>query len=510
METQVSGLTSVVVDTLIDEDDGSLAAGDISLREALKAVGDGGTVQFSSRLANADAGFGKGVIGLTLGALEIDKSLTITGLGRDELTVSGNGLSSVFVLDDGDSGRRSDVVIDKLSVVEGAGTGAIVTAGETLRFRDGQLSDNQVAIATKKGEIANVLLKRSLLFNNEGTGIATDGTLKLIDSRIFNTVGIGIEHSGSLILKSSGVANSQGSGVVSAGDFELLDSQIEGSGGNGIESTGSLKAQNVSISGNEENGIVSVGDLQLSNSEVIGNALSGITYSGNLVLADSSIANNAGDGIAKLAGGTSNRVSIVDSFITGNAGSNQLPEADAPGPVNMEPVEEVSTEALLGTDSPERIFGTDQDDVIKGLGADDVLKGKMGNDTIDGGDGDDALFGGTGDDILGGGQGEDVLKGGGGQDTFVFEQVNGSVDTILDFRIGHDLIDLSGILSGAGYSSATPFESYVRLSAAGDGSQTLVSVLDVESASGEGAAFKELARVNQIAIAELDASSFVL
>ncbi|MEL6899471.1 MAG: type I secretion C-terminal target domain-containing protein [Cyanobacteria bacterium J06606_4] len=518
METQVSGLTSVVVDTLVDEDNGSLVAGDVSLREALKAVGDGGTIRFADSLATADAGFGQGVIGLTLGALAVNKSLTITGLGRDVLTVSGTGTSSVFVLDDGDSAQRSDVVIEQLSVVDGAGAGGIVTAGESLRFRDGQLLNNQIAIATQQGAIANVLLKRSLLFNNEGTGIATSGALKLIDSRIFNTAGTGIEHSGTLSLKGSGVANSEGSGVVSEGTVELLSSQIEGSGGNGIENVGFLAAQNVSISGNDGSGIVSIGDLQLSNSEVIGNALDGITFSGSLSLTEASIANNAGDGIAQLSGDGSNHVSVVDSFISGNAGSNQVPAVDFPGPSNLaptmnpdtQPKEAAPAEALLGTDDSERIFGTDQDDVIKGLGADDVLKGKMGNDTIEGGNGDDALFGGTGDDILGGGQGEDVLKGGGGRDTFVFGQVNEGLDTILDFRVGHDLLDLSGILSGDGYGSATPFESFVQLSATADGAQTIVSVRDVTSASDEGAVFREIALVDQVAIAELDASSFVL
>ncbi|MEL6468202.1 MAG: type I secretion C-terminal target domain-containing protein [Cyanobacteria bacterium J06623_4] len=517
METQVSGLTSVVVvDTLVDEDNGSLVAGDVSLREALKAVSEGGTVRFADSLATADAGFGRGVIGLTLGALEVDKSLTITGLGRDALTVSGTGASSVFVLDDGDSERRSDVVIEQLSVVDGAGAGAIVTAGETLRFRDGQLSNNQTAIATQQGAIANVLLKRSLFFNNEGTGIATSGDLKLVDSRIFNTAGTGIEHSGTLSLKGSGVANSQGSGMVSEGRVELLSSQIEGSGGNGIENVGFLAAQNVSVSGNDGSGIVSTGDLQLSNSEVIENSLAGITFSGNLSLTETSIANNAGDGIALLVGDAVNQVSVFDSFISGNAGSNQVPAVDAPGSPSLaptpdtQPEEAAPTAALVGTDDSERIFGTDQDDVIKGLGADDVLKGKMGNDTIEGGDGDDSLFGGTGDDILGGGQGEDVLKGGGGRDIFVFGQVNEGLDTILDFRVGHDLLDLSGILSGDGYRSATPFESFVRLSATADSSQTLVSVRDVTSASDEGAVFREIALVDQIAISELDASSFVL
>lgn len=48
----------------------------------------------------------------------------------------------------------------------------------------------------------------------------------------------------------------------------------------------------------------------------------------------------------------------------------------------------------------------------------------------------------AGDDTLDGGVGSDFLVGGGGSDTFYFETGDGN-DTISDFEIGVDLIDLS-------------------------------------------------------------------
>ena len=54
----------------------------------------------------------------------------------------------------------------------------------------------------------------------------------------------------------------------------------------------------------------------------------------------------------------------------------------------------------------------------------------------------DDFTGGDGDDIIEGGTTDDTLTGGGGADTFVFDQDSGH-DTITDFTVGTDKIDLS-------------------------------------------------------------------
>jgi len=82
-------------------------------------------------------------------------------------------------------------------------------------------------------------------------------------------------------------------------------------------------------------------------------------------------------------------------------------------------------------------------DVINGQGGNDVLSGLSGNDTLRGGDGNDLLLGGEGDDVLVGGMGADTLTGGAGSDRFVLASDSGT-DTISDFQIGIDRIQLSG------------------------------------------------------------------
>jgi Ca2+-binding RTX toxin-like protein len=85
-----------------------------------------------------------------------------------------------------------------------------------------------------------------------------------------------------------------------------------------------------------------------------------------------------------------------------------------------------------------------------GDGLNNSLVSYGGNDTLSGGAGNDVLRSGAGDDILRGGAGNDRLQGQGGNDTFAF---GGSpflnllseigVDTIVDFTVGADKIQLS-------------------------------------------------------------------
>ncbi|WP_318407722.1 retention module-containing protein [Photobacterium leiognathi] len=77
----------------------------------------------------------------------------------------------------------------------------------------------------------------------------------------------------------------------------------------------------------------------------------------------------------------------------------------------------------------------------------DVLYGDKGNDILFGQGGDDKLFGGEGNDIIIGGKGNNELTGGLGQDTFAWFNVHQtSVDTIKDFNVKEDHLDLSDLL----------------------------------------------------------------
>ena len=99
----------------------------------------------------------------------------------------------------------------------------------------------------------------------------------------------------------------------------------------------------------------------------------------------------------------------------------------------------------------DRVRGGSGDDTILGGGGNDIVRGDSGDDSIDGGTGNDLLLGdegndtitgGAGNDTIVGGTGDDSLTGGEGKDTFVFRDGSGS-DTITDFDMGNDLIDLT-------------------------------------------------------------------
>ncbi|NBB14521.1 hypothetical protein GVN21_04000 [Caulobacter sp. SLTY] len=86
------------------------------------------------------------------------------------------------------------------------------------------------------------------------------------------------------------------------------------------------------------------------------------------------------------------------------------------------------------------------------------LTGNAGANTLDGAAGNDNINGGLGADRIIGGTGNDILTGGGGIDTFAVRQESVyssrspqgrslEVDTIADYQIGVDIIDLSAIVS---------------------------------------------------------------
>ncbi len=82
-------------------------------------------------------------------------------------------------------------------------------------------------------------------------------------------------------------------------------------------------------------------------------------------------------------------------------------------------------------------------DTLTAPGSGGTLQGGAGRDVLTGQGGDDVLRGGAGDDIIRDGAGEDTMTGGAGADTFVLSYDEGA-DTITDFTVGEDKIDLSG------------------------------------------------------------------
>ncbi|SDK36056.1 T1SS-143 domain-containing protein [Methylophilus rhizosphaerae] len=112
------------------------------------------------------------------------------------------------------------------------------------------------------------------------------------------------------------------------------------------------------------------------------------------------------------------------------------------------------------------LTGTTGDDQLYGHGGNDTLNGGDGNDLLRGGAGNDTLNGGAGNDILIGGTGNDTLTGGAGNDVFRWEKGDQgtagtpAVDTVKDFTLGTDVIDLRSLLQGENLANLS---SYVRV-----------------------------------------------
>lgn len=79
---------------------------------------------------------------------------------------------------------------------------------------------------------------------------------------------------------------------------------------------------------------------------------------------------------------------------------------------------------------------------LQGSRFDDKLSGDEGANWLFGGSGSDEIFGREGADTINGGMGADFLVGGGGADLFIFKDSSTS-DTVLDFEVGIDRLDVS-------------------------------------------------------------------
>jgi Ca2+-binding RTX toxin-like protein len=113
------------------------------------------------------------------------------------------------------------------------------------------------------------------------------------------------------------------------------------------------------------------------------------------------------------------------------------------------------------------------DVILIGATAQTVTANDLG-DTITSNDYGSTVIGGSGNDTLIAGPGADMLTGGGAADTFVFGALPWNAGQITDFVPGTDKIDLSALLTSAGYSGTDPVaDGYVAILADGQGDTRL-------------------------------------
>ncbi len=123
---------------------------------------------------------------------------------------------------------------------------------------------------------------------------------------------------------------------------------------------------------------------------------------------------------------------------------------------------------LYGGVGNDTLLGGAGFDTLEGWYGNDLLVGNSGEDTLSGGHGNDTLLGDNDSDWLEGGEGADRLTGGTGADTFRFASKTHSTakayDTITDFEVGIDRIDLIGLGYRSLTTSAHTVEGELRLS----------------------------------------------
>lgn len=214
-------------------------------------------------------------------------------------------------------------------------------------------------------------------------------------------------------------------------------------------------------------------------------------------------------------------------FLYGDAGADTING----GPGNDEIYGGEGNDTLLGGGGHDTIYGGDGDDTIDGVSGNDALWGEAGNDTIYGGtgsevimggadndtiygnkgndylhgeEGNDTIYGNVGRDFLYGEEGADILYGGGADgkdDRFIFEDVKAfqGVDTIKDFAVGEDKIDISDVLDGYFTAGVDNLADFVSLT--DDGTHTTVAI----DQNGGGDSYSDVAVVENVIWASITA-----
>jgi hypothetical protein len=183
-------LLAITVNTLTDELDGSIADGDVSLRDAIAAAPVGEAINFSVT----------GAINLTLGQLTIGQNLTVIGPGANQLTIDAGGASRVLEI------GGAAVSVSGLTLTGGNASPDVGGDGGGGVFNRGNATLTGVAI---QGNTAD----------HFGGGTSNSGTLTIADSTIRGNSapsGGGVYNVGSLTIKNSTISGnlaSAGGGV---------------------------------------------------------------------------------------------------------------------------------------------------------------------------------------------------------------------------------------------------------------------------------------------------------
>jgi len=259
-----------------------------SLRRAIADVGAGGTITFNLTYP--------ATIILTSGCLTIDKNLTITGPGADQLTISGNSASRVLQIESSSTLSISGLTITDAEVSVGDGGGAVDSSG-TFNASDCVFSNN---------------------FAYEGGGaIRNDsgGTLHLSNCTFSDndsSDGAGaVGNSGVATIETCAFSNSDGpfgGAVYNNGTITIISSAFTnnsaGSLGGGLANAGTATISSCTFCGNE----AGAGSGALHNFPDESVTLRNCTFSGNS-------ATSAGGALANLGTASISNCTFLGNFV---------------------------------------------------------------------------------------------------------------------------------------------------------------------------------------------------
>jgi predicted outer membrane repeat protein len=335
----VPGVQAATI-TVINTND----SGPGSLRQALVDANNGDTIDFDSSLKGQ-------TITLTSGQLVVNRSVTISGLGANNLTVDGNANDRVLLVSPGylgtvtisgltitnghaQSGGGGGICNNPLSTLtvsncairgnEGAGIDnlGLTPAGAALTVNNSTLSGNSGGGIVNEGDLGfgTVTVTNSTVSDNGGSGIDN-----LAFGTDFNFAGATLTVTNSTVSGNGGPAIDNFAGYLSGATVTITNSTVSGnsaSQGGGIYNEGAyayaaLTVTNSTVSGNSASqggAIYSVGESDGEATVTITNS----TLSGNSASQGGAIYNYRGDSISTTS------LTIGDTILNAGASGENI------------------------------------------------------------------------------------------------------------------------------------------------------------------------------------------
>ncbi|AFZ51172.1 beta strand repeat-containing protein [Dactylococcopsis salina] len=344
-EVQLPPPTDLIVDTIIDEADGRVTDGDVSLRDALAVIVPGGTITFAD-------GINTITLDEALGELVIDKGLTIDGDldndGSPDVTVQRASEATaefrIFNIDDGNDANVVTVTLDGLTVTGGVASGSspnnrgggIFNNREDLTLTNSTVSGNSAA--DSGGGIYNYYgtanVTNSTVSGNSsflGGGVGNNGTSTINNSTLSENsadfAGSGVFNYGTSTINNSTLSGNSadfGGGIYNNGTSTINNSTLSDNSaefGGGVNNFGTSTINNSTLSGNSANsggGIYNAGTANVTNSTVSGNSATnggGIYngYYGTANVTNSIVANSVGDDLSRNGGTINASYSLIEN-----------------------------------------------------------------------------------------------------------------------------------------------------------------------------------------------------